>query len=118
MKCASSASKRMPPAVEIAEATGCTPVRCTGTALINAASSSARNDDSGRPRAVVASCSSAVPTGGSLTALRSTFDSDCLPRGAASLPASAAVSMSGLRSMVSVAPPSRAIASRNGADSA
>ena len=69
----------MPPAVEIALATGLTPVSVTGTALISAASSSALIALSDGP---AASRSRPIAAGASRVALRRKLDSDCLPRGA------------------------------------
>src|ERR1700744_4667858 len=63
MKSASSSSKAMPPAVEIARAIGARPVSSIGTALTRSASSSADNDDSEAPEAAAVSCSKPIAAG-------------------------------------------------------
>ena len=56
--------------------------------------------------------------GDSFTALRSTFASDCLPRGASRARCTSVAAISGRSAMASVASPLAAMASRSGADSA
>ena len=118
MKLSSISLKATPPAVEIALASGAGAVRRMGTALISPANDVVLSALSLADEASAASCSSPMAGGDSFTALRSTFASDCLPRGASRARCTSVAAISGRSAMASVASPLAAMASRSGADSA
>ena len=118
MKSASSSSKEMPPAVEIARAIGATPVSLTGTALIKSARLCGGNEDSDWPDEIAASCNRPMATGERLSALRRKLDSDCLPRGAEDRAANSSIPRSGRKATRRTASPDFGIASRSSAESA
>ena len=113
MKRSSTASHAIPPALEMARSSPCTPVRVRGAALMRAARAAG---SAGRASAV--SRSRPMATGGRPAAFRRWLDRDCDPRGRASRSVRAARARSGFRSMVRTARPSRSIASRRAADRA